>query len=227
IHSVEFGDIDLVQKRAGDENVTANDLIIQCVFIAIAKWRRAHSWGSDEDLIRLMVPINLRTISDRYLPAANRSSIVTLDRHQARCTDEKEFLDTIRFQMNVIKANELGFTFLHVLNFSRWLPRGIGRFADPNRIGSTVLVTNLGEPFKRVKVPKDPQGKVLAGKLVLDSIDLVAPLRPNTQAAFAVYRYAGKVMLSLTYDNRVISTESAKALSEAVCREFRNKVGFA
>lgn len=223
VHSAEFGDVERVRSQAGTENVTTNDLILQCIFIAIAKWRRIRSIGSEKDLIRLMVPINLRSLSDRYLPASLRSSIVTLDRPQERCTDEKEFLDTIRFQMNVIKANELGYTFLHVLNFSKWLPRGIKRYANPHRVGATALVTNLGEPFKRVKLPRDDEGKLRVGNMTLEGLDLIAPLRPHTNAAFAIYRYAGKTVLSLTYDNRVMQAEDAKQLTQMVCDEFHSK----
>lgn len=222
--STEFGDINRLQRRAEAEGVTTNDLILQCIFVAIAKWRRANSLGSDQDLIRVMVPINLRTISDRYLPASHRSSIVTLDRKQERCTQENAFLNTIKFQMNVIKANELGYTFLHFLNFSRWLPRGIKRFADPNRIGATVLVTNLGEPFKRCKLPRNSAGKIQLGQTTLESIQLLAPLRPNTQAAFAIHRYAGKTFLTLTYDNRVIQPESASSLTDLVRSEFQHQL---
>ncbi len=125
--------------------------------------------------------------------------------------------------MNVIKANELGYTFLHFLNFSRWLPRGIKRFADPNRIGATVLVTNLGEPFKRSKLPKSDDGKIQVGHSQLESIQLLAPMRPNTQAAFAIHRYAGKNFLTLTYDNRVIQPDAAKSLVDMVCSEFLNQ----
>lgn len=223
VMSQTLAEVGSLRSQAGLEQVTVNDLILQCIFQAAARWRRKHGYGTDDDLLRLMVPINLRQMSDRRLPAANRSSIVTLDRVQAKCLDDKDFLQTIRFQMNVIKANELGYTFLHVLNLANWFPRGVRRFANPERIGATILVTNLGEPFKRLKVPRAPDGGLIVGDSRVDSFDLIAPLRPNTQAAFAIYRYAGRTILSLTYDNRVVTESSAKELLELVCTAFQRK----
>lgn len=224
-YSRNLEEINLLRERAGKDTVTANELILQCVFQATAKWRQKHGYGNDKDLIRIMVPINLRNISDRYRPASNRSSFVTLDRQQAKCQNEQQLLGSIRFQMNVVKGNELGYTFLHMLNFSTWLPRGVRRFTDPESVGSTLMVTNLGEPFRRTRLPKNEEGKLLLGDQVLESVELLAPLRPNTQAAFAVGRYAGHTFLTLTYDNRVLKAESARELVDMVCTEVRAKTG--
>lgn len=221
IYTKELGDIELVREQAGNQNVTSNELILQSVFIGLAKWRQKHQFGSDRDCLRIMVPINLRSIADRKLPASHRSSMVTLDRLQSDCLQDKKLLDSIRFQMNVIKTNELGLTFLHMLNLYRWFPRGLRRIADPNRVGATVVVTNLGEPFRRTKLPRNEEGKLIAGSQILDSVELIAPLRPNTQAAFAISRYAHKTFLTLTYDNRVLAESVAKELNDLVCEEFQ------
>jgi hypothetical protein len=220
LYTRELGDIELVQKKAGAAQVTSNELVLLAVFLGLAQWRKKYQFGREDDCLRLMVPINLRTIADRYLPAAHRSSMVTLDRVQSECRDSKALLDSIRFQMNVIKSNELGYTFLHMLNLFRWLPRGLGRFADPDRVGSTMVVTNLGEPFRRSKLARDDQDRLLVGDQVLEHIDLVAPLRPNTQAAIAIGRYARKTFLSLTYDNRCLDDEQARELTDLICEEF-------
>lgn len=220
LYTRELGDIELVQKTAGEAQVTSNELILHAVFRALAPWRKQHGFGSDNDCLRLMVPINLRTIVDRYLPACHRSSMVALDRRTSQCQDRQGLLNSIRFQMQVIRGNELGYTFLHMLNLFRWLPRGLGRFADPERIGSTVVVTNLGEPFRRSKLPRNERDQLIVGDQVLESVDLVAPLRPNTQAAIAIGRYARKTFLSLTYDQRCLTDAQARELTDRICEEF-------
>lgn len=221
LETIEVGSVDEIRELASGENATTNDVVLHNIFVGVANWRREFQYGSDNDLLRIMVPMNLRTIRDRYLPAANKASLVSLDRKQEKCVAGKELLDSIRFQMGVIQKNELGFTFLHMLRLYRWMPGGLRRIAQKDRVGSTVLVTNLGEPFKRISLPKDEQGKVIVGDLRLDGFDLIAPLRPNTHAAFAIFRYAGKLMISLTYNQRIISKDEASRLGELVKIEIR------
>lgn len=227
LETIEVGSIEELQTLANKESVTANDLVLHNIFVGVANWRRELEYGSDDDLLRIMVPMNLRTIRDRYLPAANKASLVSLDRKQAKCVAGKALLDSIRLQMNVIQNNELGFTFLHMLGLYRWLPGGLQRIARKERVGSTVLVTNLGEPFKRTVLPKDQSGKVIVGDMRLEGFDLIAPLRPNTHAAFAIYRYADKVMISLTYNNRIISKQEANRLGELVKIEIQQNLNTA
>ncbi len=227
LETIEVGSIKELQNLANKERVTANDLVLHNIFVGVANWRRELDYGSDDDLLRIMVPMNLRTIRDRYLPAANKASLVSLDRKQAKCVAGKDLLDSIRFQMNVIQNNELGFTFLHMLGLYRWLPGGLRRIARKDRVGSTVLVTNLGEPFKRTLLPKDECGKIIVGDMRMEGFDLIAPLRPNTHAAFAIYRYADKLMISLTYNNRVISKQEANRLGELVKIEIRKHLNAA
>lgn len=221
LETIDVASVDEIRELAKGENVTTNDVLLHNIFVGVANWRREFQYGSDDDLLRIMVPMNLRTIRDRYLPAANKASLVSLDRTQEKCVPGKELLDSIRFQMGVIQKNELGFTFLHMLRFYRWMPGGLRRIAQKDRVGSTVLVTNLGEPFKRISLPKDEQGKVTVGDLRLEGFDLIAPLRPNTHAAFAIFRYAGKLMISLTYNKRILSKDEASRLGELVKIEIR------
>lgn len=230
LETICVGTVDQLQQRARSDEITTNDMLLRSVFAGVARFRKAHNFGSDSDLLRIMVPMNLRTIRDRNLPATNRTSFVSLDRKQSACIPKnpeslRKLQASIRFQMGAIQQHELGFTFLHMLNFYRWTPWGVKGLVNPGRVASTVLVTNLGEPFKRLPFPKDEQGRIQFGNLTLQRFELVAPLRPNTQAGFAVFRYAGKLMLSLTYDNRVISPAEAQSLTEMVSEEIRDHLG--
>ena len=62
--------------------------------------------------------------------------------------------------------------------------------------GTTSVVTNLGAPLERVKLPTDDQGRLIAGNLVVEDIDLTLPGRkprigrkhPLTQTADQIKR---------------------------------------
>ncbi|MDB4757156.1 hypothetical protein OAG56_07245, partial [Mariniblastus sp.] len=140
------------------------------------------------------------------------------------CRDFDALMRSIRFQMDVIQKNDLGYTFLHVLNLNRWMPGGIARLARTDRVAASVLVTNLGEPFKRLRLPRDGVGRIEMANLKLQGFDLIAPLRPNTQVAFAIFRYAGNVMLSMTYDNRVLDEAEAQELFNMTSHQINRPV---
>ena len=213
-----------LQGMADAAGVTTNDWVVTAIFSSLAEWRLNNGFGREDDLIRVMVPFNMRQIKDRYLPAANRISLVSIDRRQSACRDFDALMRSIRFQMDVIQKNDLGYTFLHVLNLNRWMPGGIARLARTDRVAASVLVTNLGEPFKRLRLPRDGVGRIEMANLKLQGFDLIAPLRPNTQVAFAIFRYAGNVMLSMTYDNRVLDEAEAQELFNMTSHQINRPV---
>src|SRR5262249_21362413 len=73
----ELDDLRLVAKSAG---VTVNDLFVRDLFLAIGDWLSRHSEGDVRRWLRLSIPMNMRTVADRRLPAANVVAMIFLDR---------------------------------------------------------------------------------------------------------------------------------------------------
>ena len=159
------------------------------------------------------------------MSAANRASFISLDRRQGKCDADDHLLHSIRNQMSVIVGNELHLTFLLMLRMTKRLPGGLKRVTRPDRNAATCLFTNLHQFFAGSSLPRErldqpavkkrnTTAKILCGNLRLEEFDLLPPLRPFTQAAIAVSRYAGRTQLTLTYDPRVVDAAAANELMD-------------
>ena len=203
--------------------VTTNDLLCRDLFLALAQWREEHKRGDSNDWLRMKVPVNLRTVADRRLPAANVVSAIFLDRRGADFSDPAKLLKSIHDQMQIIKRNQLGLTLVLSFRLQKKLPGGLRSTVRPDKISATCIATNLGEVLAKTPVPT-MNGRLVAGNLTLESFECLPPLRPHTAAAFTLFRYAGRQCVSLHYDPRVLTAEEAQDLLDAYAARVRDTV---
>lgn len=201
-------------------HVTTNDLLIRDCFLALRDWRR-RVVDSPRGWLRLSVPVNLRTIADRRLPAANVMSLVFPDRRVRDMEDPQRLLDSIHEEMSVIKQLRLGLTFVMALQICQWLPGVLRRMARASRCGTTALLTNMGEVADRFHLPYDAQGRLVVGDAVLDSVDGLSPVRPQTCIGLAALAYAGRFHVTLSYDSRVLTAADACGLIDTLIARLR------
>jgi NRPS condensation-like uncharacterized protein len=201
-----------LRRVATQSSCTVNELLARDLFLALGQFRERHSVGNAQDWLRMSVPINLRRAGDRKLPAANVMSMVFLDRRQSDFRDSQRLLQSIHDEMQQIKTNELGLTFLLSLWLCRPLPGGYSKRSDRFECTATCVFTNLGNLFSRISVPRDDQSRLVVGGLVLESIDSIAPIRPFTGAAFAPFKYAKCLGTTMQFDPRMLSTGQAREL---------------
>jgi hypothetical protein len=205
---------------ARDSSVTINDLLIRDLFLTAYAWRMRQYPDDPCCCLRMSVPINLRGLDDRLrrLPAANVVSMVFLDRREKNLTgDQAVLLQGIHDQMEKIKRLELGLTFVLSVRAFRALPGGLARMAQAQRCMSSCVLTNLGTPLAGTPIPSR-DGKLLLGDVVLDSLDILAPIRPFTCAALATFKYANRQCVTLHYDPRPMSPGQADDLLSAYLR---------
>lgn len=204
-------------KRLG---VTVNDLLARDLFLTLGAWRELHGAADDEAWLRMMVPFNLRTSSDRQLSAANVVSSVFLDRRGSDFGDAEALLRSIQDEMNLIKDNKLGYTFIFSLRAFSLLPNGLKNNARQDRCTSSCVFTNVGRPLVRCPLPRD-EGRLVAGNLRLESIDGTAPLRPYNCVTFNALEYGRRLTFILHYDCRIVSESQADELTAMFADRFR------
>jgi len=195
-------------KRLG---VTLNDLLARELFLCLRRWRRHHMPGKSRGWLRLCVPVNLRTPAQDQLPAANVVSMVFLDRRDEDLQDPPRLLASIHDQMQQIKRLGLGSAFVHSVGLCRRVPGLLEHMCGARRCLSTVVFTNLGILFSRGSWAGH-HGRVAVDGMVLQDLDVLAPLRPLTCAAFAVWSYARRLCCTLHYDSRVLAEGPATEL---------------
>ena len=166
----------------------------------------------------MMVPVNMReSETDWAQSACNIVSTVFLDRTPSQIRDRESLLRSIHEEMSLIKRNQLAYTFIASL----WLNRIFDRrrkAMTPRQCQTSVVFTNLGKVFEDSPLAKD-SGRIVAGDVVLEKVELLAPLAAWMCAAFSAIHYAGQLSLSLRFDARFIECSRARQLVELVVAE--------
>jgi hypothetical protein len=84
----------------------------------------------------------------------------------------------------------------------------------------TAVLSNLVKPLLLAPLSRR-EGKIVAGSLTLERIELLPPVRPYTAVAIGVLTYAEKLNVALHYDSRAITEEDAQSLLAGYVRRLR------
>jgi len=214
-----------LHETAVQLGVGANDLLARDIFLALGEWRARSGDGNQDDgaWLRMMVPIDLRSRGDRLLPAANMVGSVFLDRRSREFEDPGKLLAGIAGELQYIKDHRLGLIFIYSLRALGLLPGGLQRNARRDQCTVSSIFSNLGKVLRRCPLPKE-HGRLVAGDLILEQIDGVAPIRPYNCATFLANEYAGRLTMTLHYDPRAVGAAQADDLVSTFARRVQASV---
>jgi NRPS condensation-like uncharacterized protein len=198
-HSFSEDETTRLRQFATRCQVTINEVLTRDLFLALMRWRQEHGFGSEHEWLRMMVPINMRSRDNRDLPAANVVSSIFLDRCGHEASDPSQLLQSIHDEMEVIKNNQLGLTFVLSLRLCQWLPGGLRKQSRSDRCSISCIFSNLGRILLRSPLPKRG-GHLVVGDVSMESFQLVPPLRPYNCTTFFSSEYAGRLAVDLHYD---------------------------
>jgi hypothetical protein len=223
---LEADELRRLSAAAADRRVTVNDWLLRDCFLAVDDFRRRHGAPGKKDWIRISVPMNLRQPSDERMPAANVVSMVFLDRNSTQCIDPSELLDGIHNEMALIRRRQLGLTFIWSLHALRAAPGGMAGRVGNGRCEATCVVTNLGRALADSLLPKRG-GKLVAAKLLLEDIEVFAPIREGTAATIGLVFYADGLNICLQYDGRRMTAVQSDDLLSTYLQTIRASLGAA
>ncbi|MEJ7593068.1 MAG: hypothetical protein WKF77_16095 [Planctomycetaceae bacterium] len=212
-----------ILSEARRRKVTVNDLLTRDLFLAIHDWRTQNGVKSENEWLRLFMPVNQRTTDDETLSAANIMGAVFLERNRRHMTNADSLLQSIKSAMQSHKHNQNGFLFIAALALMKRIPRLRNQVLHQKKCLSSCVFSNLGVILNRTPLPRR-DGKLAIGDMILDQVDFIAPLRPLTAAAFCVYTYAGRLTLNLHFDPRSISKLQADSLLELFTRKIHESL---
>ncbi len=203
------------KSRSVQKQSTVNDLIIRDVMLAIADWNTQN--GSDQN-IRIGMPINMRLAGEGHMPAANFTSICSIERTPEQTRDQWQLLSSITRETNYIKENRLGFAFLLAANVGSKIKGGIQALLKQKKGSSlaTTVVANLGEVLRYASFPKTADGYLKVGHLKLTHVSLIPPVRPGTKVTFGITTYVRRLVLTMNFDQTAMTRDDAKALFDLV-----------
>ncbi len=219
-HNLSSEETTRLAQASKHQGVTVNDLLIQSLLVGIGKWQRQNGFYDPNRCLRIMIPMSLRSQEDYETPASNIVSSIFVDRCGADSDDPKRLLQSIHDQMQTIKQNALGFTFIFSLHCRHRLPGGVAKAVRSEQCTISSILTNLGPILRHSPLPRDEQGRLLLGDLALEQFDFAAPLRPYLCASFAVATYANRLGIGMQYDPIAMSESHARDLLASFVRQI-------
>ncbi len=200
-----------VRDEAKSLKVSVNDLFLRNLFYAIGQWKKAKEEGQPEDWIRIVVPVDMRKPVDRFLSAANVTSVVSLDRRLRSLGNREKLLQRAHEDMDWVKNKGIRFAFWTWLRLCKFKPQGIQRFSHRSGCQGTIILANHCKLLTRSPLRNKDRKIVVPGAVLLD-MKMVSPIRPGTTAALVVGTYAENLCADLHYDPRFHSVEEAAKL---------------
>ena len=208
---VSESQIDKLIQKAQQCEVTLNSLLLGQLYLALARWRQKQGVHSDRDWIRIILPMSIRNVSDRRMPAANRATIVQIDRCGRDMKDVAKFYQNLNREISIIRGFQLDKIFLIAIRCLSTFESFLKRAARNEKSRGTAVFTNLGEPLRKSERASAREPESLAHVRPIE-FDPVGPIRKGTQANFSVSRYGSRLRISMHYDAQVLSTEQAIGL---------------
>jgi hypothetical protein len=194
-----------VQSFADSRNIRVNSVAMAAVFGACQKWLDRDGDIESNGWIRMLLPISYRAKSDLRLPVTNKATVVQVDRCREQMRNDKAFLHYLNREIDIVVGWQFDKIFLMVIGLLAKLPGRLKRAANNPAARGTIVFTNLGEPFRLKKVVK----RNWAGQMKWIDFDFVGPIRPAMPVNFTLQRHQQRYRLSLHFDRRVLTEESA------------------
>ncbi len=214
-----------LERDAEDHGFNLNARFLGEMFGSLQRWylKREPS-GSPKDWIRIILPISLRDIGDRRLPAANRSSLVQVDRRNLKNPVPQSLFQSIEREIQIIMSCQLDRMFLIFIRVIGLSDRLLKHVSQNRKHRGLAVFTNLGQPFRRLeRRHRDntfggaTKGQALARFRPVE-IDFLAPLRHGTPLNFSIAKFEGRMRVTIHFDPDVVDREEATALLDDYIR---------
>ena len=218
IHTLEPDETAELSGVAQTLEVRLHELLLRDYFLTLAAWNRDSSQRRLP--IRVLVPVNLRRREHLRMPAANVFGYTFLARRIADCAEPARLLASIAQEMTSIKSTRRAYYYEAGLRLSCIWPRLLKKSLERKNPFATAVFTNLNGGFDRVPLPWGEGGRAV-GDIVVESGYGAGPIRPDTRLSLAVHNYAGRLSISLRYDEHVFAPHEPNAFLQAFLERLR------
>ena len=206
-----------LRRCAAARRVSTNDLCMLAYLQQIAFWTQSDQSAHGNDLFRILMPVSMRTPQHDRVSAANVLSYVFQPFRRCDCSDSETLLTAIHHRSAEMINNNEGAVVLRLFAFVRQIP---GLFWLSKKLQpscATAVLANVGD-LKRVFENRFPlkKGRIVAGNVVIQRIDGIAPLRKHTNVVISFGGYAGELILNLRACPGVMSADEAELFLKQV-----------
>ncbi|MEM9941875.1 MAG: hypothetical protein AAF939_09815 [Planctomycetota bacterium] len=206
------------------DSVMVNSLLLANLFRTLTVWRTSLGNHHDKDWIRIIVPMSIRQVSDRRLPAANRATVVQIDRQSHELAKGiKDFVKGIDFEIKVIRAWQLDKIFLIAIRALAVSKKRLSAAAKNEKSRAMALFTNLGSPFRKWERFAD-RNSADSFFPTPTEIDLVGPIKQGTPINLNLFMVGSRMRLSLHYNELIISKSKAEQILVLYCKLLKEEL---
>ncbi len=206
--------------------VTLNDLLVRDMFLTVRSWNQTHGPNRQGRWLRITMPTSLRMRIHRKMPVANGISYAFLTRTADDCDDEARLLKGVHAETSFIKDWHVSLMFLNAIAIARRIPFVTSMISrSSRRCYSTTNLSYLGDfpRLFRVRMPKQDDGKILAGNLTLESFYGAPPVRPQTHATLAIIGYRGVLSFCMRVNKVALEPPAGRQFLDAFLRRFKRR----
>ncbi len=205
-----------VMDRSARRDAKLAEQSISDLFATLADWQVAHGVARGRNRLRILIPMDLRSLEDRRLPACNRVTFAFLTRRLEECgldltqalAGERDYIKTYRTDLDFLLG--MGFARRHGL-----LPLILKM---PLPLASAVL-TNMGDVTPLRGFPILPEG-LLMGDVLCHHTSGATAVRPGTLASFSLCRLGGRLAVGVRCAHPALSHEAERALLDNFTRRL-------
>ncbi len=225
-HTFTFDEADTeeIQMTAKRLGVSLNVLLLRDLFLILDQWNRRYSPDHRSRTIRVCIPINLRQPVDQRMPAANMVSMLFLDREANQLADPTRLLGNLHTQIEETLRLRKNLVFVPALKLLGKFSGKLSARMQRRQCLASAVLSNLGVAGARSPLMGRDR-RLVSGGVILESLEVVLPLRPLTHAVICALKYGRKLSLTLSYDPRWIDDADGFELLMSFVRELKASLG--
>jgi NRPS condensation-like uncharacterized protein len=174
-------------------SASPNDILMANLF------KTAKEWSPEKKKrIRVAMPIDMRLAEDQLASATNIVSMCFLDIPK-KFHSFHELLRAVHEETRQTISDRMGITLNRVMATIGLTPLAMFLFTRSQSCRTTLILTNLGRPFKNSPLTSS-EGILEPGGIKLTALDSIPPVRKNTNLALSVNYYGGSLSITYRYD---------------------------
>lgn len=214
-----------LREYAKRQNSSLNDLLVKELVMMSHQWntetqgKQRSKFHWKQPTFCVLVPTSLRGPADQELPACNVVSYVFMARPVSLTDSPTKLLHSIRDEMQLVRQYQAGWLFVQAIESMQRVP-GLQRLVirrTQNSCMSTTVLSHMGNLFNTIggRLRKE-NGKIRMGRLQVEEIIGIPPIRNGTSAAFSTMLIDGCLNISM----RCCSTQFSKSAAEELLKNF-------
>jgi len=212
----------MLNRFASNNDVNLNSLLLREMFLTLKDWNEAFGEMKENQWLRLGMPLNMRMHEHGNIPACNMVSIMFIPRTAEDCLDEEKLLLSIQTQTLKNLHNRLGNLVLAGIRRARKVPGLLGFVLKSKRPFATAMLANVGEMRKHFGAEfPHTQGKCIAGNVVIEQVNGVAPIRNGTRMSVSLGVYGREMVINMKCDPKYFSQSQSEDLLSLYVQRLR------